>query len=148
MLDASSPLLAPGLSHDECADRQLQAHKEKHGTLRHEATAKVLLTRSVLVGKVADGTDDGAGASVFDCCLNLTVASAGGVGMVTLPGAYAAVGYAEGLALLLLCGLAAAYSLSLLDRACRALGDPQPSYAGVVAHSLGKPGSCVPRALL
>ena len=88
--------------------------------------------------------------------------------MVTLPGSFAAVGWLAGTALLLVAGAAAAASLWLLDWACGAVtdkgrenggrhggttaavievADATASYAGLVAHVLGRPGSLALEAL-
>ena len=50
--------------------------------------------------------------------LNLVVATAGGIGMVTLPGSFAQVGFLAGGLLLLLSSLAASMSLVFLNYAC------------------------------
>ena len=50
--------------------------------------------------------------------LNLVVATAGGIGMVTLPGSFSQTGYMAGGLLLLLSSLAASMSLVLLNYAC------------------------------
>ena len=84
--------------------------------------------------------------------------SAGGIGMVTLPGSLAQLGWTEGFGLLIIAAIAAAASLFFLDWACQAIVSKQSenghrhsshsmdaattsSYAGLVAHTLGHPGS-------
>ena len=69
--------------------------------------------------------------------LNLVVATAGGIGMVTLPGSFASVGWVEGILLLVIAGLAAALSLILLNRAANITGNAQ-SYASLVHMYWGK----------
>mmetsp|Transcript_882 Transcript_882/g.1641 ORF Transcript_882/g.1641 Transcript_882/m.1641 type:complete len:477 (+) Transcript_882:254-1684(+) len=78
--------------------------------------------------------------------LNLVVATAGGIGMVTLPGSFASVGWVEGILLLVIAGLAAALSLILLNRAANITGNAQ-SYASLVSHVLGEAGSITLEAL-
>ena len=80
----------------------------------------------------------------------------GGVGMITLPGSFAQIGYGYGILFLLLSCLCAASSLVLLDWCCKAVvkiavkstttssstnDSMTSSYAGLVAFTLGSFGS-------
>ncbi len=126
---------------------------------RHVLTGECIRSRSVLL------TRHGASsASSFTrvATANLVVATAGGIGMVTLPGSFASVGWLEAALLLVLSTCAAAASLLLLDWACDALDsstgegsddsddsesgegegeEATASYAALVAHTLGPWGS-------
>jgi len=119
-------------------------------------------------GVVTDNTiTEMIGTVTTTSVLNLVVATAGGIGMVTLPGSFAKVGWLEGTLLLFVSAVAASFSLYLLNWACKsviALKEQEEhknnqqkqinnhliaafelgttsSYASLVAYTLGNFGS-------
>mmetsp|Transcript_13410 Transcript_13410/g.28338 ORF Transcript_13410/g.28338 Transcript_13410/m.28338 type:complete len:495 (+) Transcript_13410:61-1545(+) len=123
---------------------------------RHALTSECIRSRSVLL-RTRHGAAWGASTSACTrvAILNLVVATAGGIGMVTLPGSFAQVGWLEAVLLLVFSTCAAAASLWLLDWACAALDgrsdeveeEATASYAALVAHTLGPWGSTTLEAL-
>ena len=61
-----------------------------------------------------DEDDVGASTSTLQATLSLVVSTAGGIGMVTLPGSVAKLGYLESALLLVFAGALSASSLAML----------------------------------
>jgi amino acid permease len=124
-----------------------------HGRGSHRFTSEVLRSRSVLYttkleAAVEDeGDEASAGSTSTQAILNLVIATAGGIGMVTLPGTFSTVGYLEGILLLVISSLCACVSLVLLNLACGVRKESSSSYGELVASSLGPAGSYVLEAL-
>ena len=122
-----------------------------HGS--HRFTSEVIKSRSVLLrSKLDAAVEDEEDENEFrttttQAILNLVIATAGGIGMVTLPGTFSTVGYLEGILLLVISFLCAAFSLVCLNLACNARKEFSSSYGELVASSLGPSGSYVLEAL-
>ncbi|QDZ25988.1 hypothetical protein HOP50_20g85390 [Chloropicon primus] len=126
-----------------------EANGEDHEEL-HKLSSRVIRRTTVLLQSRArheDGPDEDegarAGSTTVEAICNLVIATAGGVGMVTLPGTFSVVGYLEGFFLLVISGVCAAVSLIFLNMACRIKNENEgyASYGGLVAHTLGSLGS-------
>eukprot|EP00536_Pseudo-nitzschia_multiseries_P011411 jgi/Psemu1/289666/fgenesh1_pg.386_\ len=73
--------------------------------------------------------------------LNLVVATAGGIGMVTLPGSFAQLGWLEGCGMLVIAGAAASASLYLLDWACKAVNTKESENGHSTGSGSGSRGN-------
>lgn len=122
-------------------ERRERAHHRSH-----RLSSEVIRSRSVLLKckpnegegePLEDVSETKVGSTTTQAILNLVIATAGGIGMVTLPGVFSVVGYLEGILLLVTSGVCAAISLALLNSACDARKEASSSYGALVAASLG-----------
>lgn len=102
--------------------------------------------RSPLLDEDDDLGASSAATSTLQAALSLVVSTAGGIGMVTLPGSVAKLGYLESALLLVFAGALSASSLAMLDWSRGVVGGrgrSPPTYADLVASALGRSGSRV-----